>query len=63
MDERCEAAYLVGLVGGSGSDLALLTGGELGEVTVVVTLPAVEMAWSVGLGEDGRWWGDTHILW
>jgi hypothetical protein len=31
--------YLVGLVGSSGSDLALLTGGKLGKVTVVVTLP------------------------
>ena len=31
--------YLVGLVGSGGSSLALVTGGELGEVTVVVTLP------------------------
>ena len=34
-----EASYLVGVVGGSGSTLALLAGSELGEVTVVVTLP------------------------
>jgi hypothetical protein len=32
-------AYLVGLVSGSGSDLALLARGELGKVAVVVTLP------------------------
>ena len=38
---RIEAwAYLVGLVGSGGSDLALLARGELGEITVVVTLPA-----------------------
>lgn len=33
------APYLVGVVSGSGSNLALLAGGELSEVTVVVTLP------------------------
>ncbi len=32
-------AYLVGLVGSSSSSLALVARGELGEVTVVVTLP------------------------
>jgi hypothetical protein len=32
-------SYLVGVVSGSGSVLALLTRGELGEVAVVVTLP------------------------
>jgi hypothetical protein len=31
--------YLVGIVGSSGGSLALVTGGELGKVTVVVTLP------------------------
>jgi len=31
--------YLVGLVGSSGSKLALLAGSELGKITVVVTLP------------------------
>jgi len=34
-----DRTYLVGVVGGSGSALALLTTGELGKVTVVVTLP------------------------
>lgn len=32
-------SYLVGIVCSSGSSLALLARGELGEVTVVVTLP------------------------
>jgi hypothetical protein len=32
-------SYLVGLVGGGGSDLTLLTRSKLGQVTVVVTLP------------------------
>ena len=34
--------YLVGLVGSRGSDLALLARGELGEVSVVVTLPVTQ---------------------
>lgn len=34
------ASYLVGLVCGGSGNLALLAGSELGEVTVVVTLPA-----------------------
>lgn len=34
-------SYLVGLVGGGGGGLALLARGELGEVTVVVTLPVL----------------------
>jgi hypothetical protein len=33
------ATYLVGIVGSGGSSLALVTGSELGKVTVVVTLP------------------------
>lgn len=32
-------SYLVSLVGGRGSELALLARGELGEVSVIVTLP------------------------
>ena len=36
-----DGIYLVGLVGSSGGNLALLARGELGEVTVVVTLPSV----------------------
>jgi hypothetical protein len=36
--------YLVGIVGSGGGSLALVTRGELGKVTVVVTLP-------VGLSE------------
>jgi MFS-type transporter involved in bile tolerance (Atg22 family) len=38
-DKVCGGSYLVGLVGSGGSNLALLAGSELGEVTVVVTLP------------------------
>jgi hypothetical protein len=34
-----EKSYLVGIVGSSGGNLALLARGELSEVTVVVTLP------------------------
>lgn len=35
---------LIGLVCGSGGLLALVTRGELGEVTVVVTLPVIVMS-------------------
>lgn len=38
--KACEPnRYLVGFVGGSGGNLALVTGSELGEVAVVVALP------------------------
>jgi hypothetical protein len=58
------ASYLVGLVCGGSGNLALLAGSELGEVTVVVTLPA----WLSVLCGGGEWssWaglGSTHILW
>lgn len=43
-------SYLVGLMGSGGGGLALLTGGKLSEVTVVVTLPKV-----------GETWSDLHI--
>jgi hypothetical protein len=33
------STYLVGIVGSGGGSLALVAGGELGKVTVVVTLP------------------------
>jgi hypothetical protein len=36
------STYLVGLVGGSGSNLALLAGSKLSQVAVVVTLPKME---------------------
>ena len=36
---RIWAPYLVSLVCGSGSTLALLSRGELGQVAVVITLP------------------------
>ena len=35
------AAHLVGIMGSSGSILALLARGELSKVAVVVTLPAI----------------------
>ena len=54
------ASYLVGLVRSSRSDLALLAGSELGEVTVVVTLPA----WlSVSCGGGVAELVSTYILW
>jgi hypothetical protein len=37
-------SYLVGLVGSGSSGLALLARGELGEVTVVVTLPTMAIS-------------------
>jgi hypothetical protein len=36
--------YLVGLVGSGSGNLTLLAGRELGEITVVVTLPGI---WSM----------------
>lgn len=56
--------YLVCLVSGGSSALALLATGELGKVTVVVTLPAVGCQWAV-LCFSGRWKpsGNTYILW
>ena len=46
--------YLVGLMGSSSSNLALLSRGELGEVAVVVTLPIDgEMVRCRGLDEIG----------
>ena len=35
--------YLVGLVGGGSSDLTLVAGSKLGEITVVVTLPVYRL--------------------
>jgi hypothetical protein len=59
---------LVSLVGSSGSNLALLARGELGEVAVVVTLPRMETPvskprWSVGVAGPARhaaW--DVHLV-
>lgn len=39
--KEIKITYLVGLVGSGGSNLALLPGGELSEVAVVVTLPEI----------------------
>lgn len=38
------ASYLVGLMRGRRSDLALLTGSKFGKVTVVITLPVLLLA-------------------
>ena len=38
---RGDFSNLVSLVGSSSSNLALLTGSKLGQVTVVITLPVV----------------------
>jgi hypothetical protein len=48
-------SYLVGLVGGSSGNLALVSRGELGEVTVVVTLPV--RGNRVNLNGSRRKWG------
>lgn len=58
------ASYLVRLVGSSCGDLALLARRKLGEVAVVVTLPAVAK-WLVARGlTDALAQGqETHILW
>ena len=52
------ASYLVCLVCSGRSDLALLTGGELGKVAVVVSLPVTLLALSASHGAVF-----THILW
>ena len=52
------ASYLVGLVCSGRGDLALLTGSELGKVTVVVSLPM----WLLVL-DTSREPVCTHILW
>jgi hypothetical protein len=52
------ASYLVGLVCSGRGDLALLTGGELGKVTVVVSLPGSLLA-----VDTLRAAVCTHILW
>jgi hypothetical protein len=58
------ASYLVRLMSGSRSHLALLTGRELGKITVVVTLPVganiLVMHWPVGASKGKP---KTHILW
>lgn len=51
--------YLVGLVGSSSGNLALVAGSEFGEVTVVVTLPVQEV--SSPKYRDNQL-GRTHIL-
>ena len=52
-------SYLVGLVSSGSSDLALLTRGELSEVTVVVALPVGRIS-AVFLSLNAM---RTHILW
>jgi hypothetical protein len=58
------ASYLVRLVCGSGSDLALLTRRELGEITVIVTLPIKRNRISPIIQVARQIWrvGETHIL-
>lgn len=51
--EGCDGAYLVGLVGGGRCRLALLTGRELGEVTVVVSLPGEDIIVSTAETKGG----------
>jgi hypothetical protein len=51
---------LVGLEGLVGRVLALVAGGELGEVTVVVTLPAKERSERVPKHVTPK---SAHILW
>lgn len=43
IDAVVDHTYLVGLVGGSSSDLTLVARGKLSEITVVVTLPINRM--------------------
>lgn len=51
--KETKIAYLVGLVGSGGSNLALLPGGELGEIAVVVTLPILRNQSSASLHTAG----------
>jgi hypothetical protein len=62
------SSYLVSLVSSGGSSLALLARGELGEVAVVVTLPAMAISnCQYTRARDMRVHGDcrrkTYILW
>lgn len=57
---RLKQKYLVGLVGGSSSNLALVAGSELGEVAVVVTLPVREVS-SLCEGKYNRLEG-SHLV-
>ena len=57
ISQQTTCAYLVGFMGRSGSDLALVARSELGEVTVVVTLPVVLSALNHTQPRE------TYILW
>lgn len=58
---------LVGLKGSIGGTLATVADGELGKVTVVVTLPIrrgeTRQSWIAIASRVGTAWVATHILW
>lgn len=54
--------YLVSLVGSSGSTLALLTGCELSQITVVIALPTIIVSKDVRVCKIYREI-NTYILW
>lgn len=59
--DMSDQAYLVGVVGSGGCSLALLARGELGEVTVVITLPVAHVSSCIQTSVSAC--NRTYILW
>lgn len=61
---RVVETYLVSLVGSSGSILALLAGGKLSEITVVITLPVEtdRIKWRSSCTDAQRIVANIHLV-